>query len=526
MRTTSPRERILLGFLLALAILLRVSHLGRFPLWLDEAATWWNATRPTWLGTIQAEANLPPAWWLVTRAWIGCFGDGEAALRFPAAILGAVAVALTFVLAARLMEEPAGARAADPRRAPLLGVPLLATALACLGGFWIEYAQEARMYSLLLVESLLLSILVLRWVDTGRARHAVLYFAIATLALYTHVLAIWTLLGHALFLAGLAAVNRNRAAMGRLLGIVLAQGAAVILFLPWILRILASSVGVSSGHRFPTAPRLVYSFWRLAVGPALAPIDRLRVDAGLPAFVHAEAPVLIVTAGLWALCVVLGLWGMRRRRRSGWFLILMILVQAGGMLALQSSVPLMHEKYLIALAPLLVILAAAGACTAPRPVRPFLATALLLVALASTIAYHFPENVLVRRLFIHGHPNGKEQWRELEASIRARSDPGTVVVLHPAYLQPAWDYYDRGRLTSVGLPLIPATSAALHRALPMLAGADRTFFVLAHDQDAERNRLLGVLARDRGVPDSVLTRKLELFPRQWGLRVLELGPAR
>ena len=41
------------------------------------------------------------------------------------------------------------------------------TVLAVVNPFWIEYAQEARMYTALLVEALGLSLLYLRWLDRG-----------------------------------------------------------------------------------------------------------------------------------------------------------------------------------------------------------------------------------------------------------------------------------------------------------------------------------------------------------------------
>jgi uncharacterized membrane protein len=504
-----------LTLVLAAAFALRVIHLGRFSLWLDESATWWNASYPTWRETFFAEVNHGPVWWIVTRAWIGLFGDGEAALRTPAALLNVLSVGLTYALVRHLLRLPDSRVPADPER-----VALLAAALAALNGFWIEYSQEARMYSALLAESLGLSILMLRWVERRRVADLVAYSALAVLALYTHFYAIWPLLAHACFALTTGLRNRSAGGVRIVAGAALGQLAAVAAFLPWILRAMESPQGISSGGRFPALERLVYSLWRMGVGPSLATIDRPRLDAGFGAFLKEDGLVIGTTALLWAGAIVLGGLRLRRAPRALDFVATGVLVPVAGMLAIYTRVPVLNEKLLIFLAPLLLLLAAVGTGTSFRGVRGLLLAGLVALHVLAALAYHVPAMPGIAQWIVRGHPAGKEQWREARAWVASRQRPGDALLLYPFYLNRPWNYYDRGRLPARELRDVPATVDELRHAAPELARAHGGTLVLSHETDEERTRLLVLLSGVTGLSPTELERKIVRFPRQWGVRVL------
>ena len=56
------------------------------------------------------------------------------------------------------------------------------------------------------------------------------------------------------------------------------------------------------------------------------------------------------------------------------------------------------------------------------------------------------------RFLHHGHPYGREPWRQAQILVKELSRPGDLVLLAPQYLRLVWDYYDRGRLETLGLP--------------------------------------------------------------------------
>jgi uncharacterized membrane protein len=125
-----------------------------------------------------------PLFFLLLRPWRSLTGDSEFALRYPSALLGALAVPLGFVLARQL---------GFTRRVGLLLGLLLATS-----PYLVWYGQEAKMYALLLVLVTLAFIAYLKALTTpsptlgGRKKQAVWWvvFVVATsLSFYTHILA-------------------------------------------------------------------------------------------------------------------------------------------------------------------------------------------------------------------------------------------------------------------------------------------------------------------------------------------------
>jgi len=136
---TSRAEWAGLAVLLAAAAALRFYGLGREPLWLDEAYSWWAARQP-----LAALASLvptcdpePPLYSLILKGWIALFGDGPAALRTPNALAGVLAVVLVW----------GAGRAISP------AVGFVAAALFAVAPFQIEFAQEARAYAMVTVAS-------------------------------------------------------------------------------------------------------------------------------------------------------------------------------------------------------------------------------------------------------------------------------------------------------------------------------------------------------------------------------------
>ena len=241
-RGTRILVQILLGGLLLRAVALRAQSL-----WLDEAVTWANATHPTWGGTLFAESNHPPVWWLLTRAWVGVFGESEQSLRMPAALLGVVAIWLAYLLALRLF-DPArtprrggwGPRVATPEASRTArGLALWFAGFMAASAYFTEYAQEARMYPLMLVEGLGLALLYLRWLDTGRWQVAAAYAALGALAMHTHYYAIWIFAAHGVHLLWTRWRPLDEGPPVRILPMVLAIGAVGLSFLPWFLHFLS-----------------------------------------------------------------------------------------------------------------------------------------------------------------------------------------------------------------------------------------------------------------------------------------------
>ena len=84
----------------------------------------------------------PPLWQLTMRTWSALFGQSEAMLRLLPALGGCAAVPLTWYWLRQLWSRAVGLR-------------LLAAALVAISPALVIYAQEARMYTVVVLLALL-----------------------------------------------------------------------------------------------------------------------------------------------------------------------------------------------------------------------------------------------------------------------------------------------------------------------------------------------------------------------------------
>jgi hypothetical protein len=170
------RAALLTALPVCLYVAARLWRLTASCLWFDEIFSV-HAARHTW-GALWcfAAADLihPPLFYALLKLWTAAGGESLLWLRlFPA--LTAIAALVPFFLLAR--ELRLGARA-----------PSLALLLAAANGYLIKYAQELRMYSLLLLFTLTSLWLFVRLLDSARASRGLLFalFFVNLLLVYTH----------------------------------------------------------------------------------------------------------------------------------------------------------------------------------------------------------------------------------------------------------------------------------------------------------------------------------------------------
>ncbi|MFN8468453.1 MAG: glycosyltransferase family 39 protein [Caldilineaceae bacterium] len=139
------KERWVIIAIALVGLALRFWALGDKGLAYDEAATALMA-RASGPAIIQFHWNAafehPPLWQLTMRAWSALFGQSEAMLRLLPALAGAAAVPLTWYWLRQLWSRAVGLR-------------LLAAAFVALSPVLVLYAQEARMYTVVVLLALL-----------------------------------------------------------------------------------------------------------------------------------------------------------------------------------------------------------------------------------------------------------------------------------------------------------------------------------------------------------------------------------
>jgi len=198
------REAAILGILTLAAFGLRLVHLIRFELWVDEAATWWFA-RLTAAGRLAEQMALeptPPIYYGLIGLLMRLFGESDFVMRLPSALIGAATVPAVFLLGRELFGRRVG---------------WIAALLLSVHPSHVFYSREARVYPLLLLETIVLVLVLWRALDRDRWRWWAAFGAVLLLACYSHF--------YGLFLgatAGLLIVLHSRSTRARWRGLAVA----------------------------------------------------------------------------------------------------------------------------------------------------------------------------------------------------------------------------------------------------------------------------------------------------------------
>lgn len=180
--TTGQRGLLLATVLIVmLGAALRFERLGARSLWLDEFSTW-HVSRMDLAESLRwgPERTVPPLYQFALRLLAEQPHPPEWVLRLPAAIAGSFAILAGWWLGRRL-------------GGPTVGVAL-ALLLAC-SQVQVDYSQEARPYSLLVLGSTLSVMLWHQLVTRPTRRLAAAHVIVTALTAYAHCLVALTVLG-------------------------------------------------------------------------------------------------------------------------------------------------------------------------------------------------------------------------------------------------------------------------------------------------------------------------------------------
>ena len=276
----STRQQGLLLLIVVLGAALRLYHLGSWSIWVDEAHTWRDATKPLdqfW----QTGSAGHPISYLILRSVVDLGAYDPFWLRLPFAAIGIATVPLLGLLAVPLV----GTRAA-----------LLAALFLAVNPWHIYWSQNARGYVLLAFFGMLASMACFHGVRQRSWVLVVVALAFAMLAGLSHPSA-YPLLGAFVIFAvserwKVPKLTRRRVALGMILV------AAMLYFLVWAFDVLqtfarskpdASMLHLVQTTAFYFRPPLI-----LAAAGAAALALKLRDRAGIFLALWAVVPVLLL----------------------------------------------------------------------------------------------------------------------------------------------------------------------------------------------------------------------------------------
>ncbi len=327
-----------------LAAALRIYHLRSQSLWVDELdeGTTAKASLAQFFLSVRYNTAAPPLDYIGVKAMTTLLGNGTAATRSWALLMGIAAVPLTYIVGRRIFDSQA--------------VGLAAALFLTLSGFHIFYSEEARFYAIAVAVELLNLLAFARAVSKPQAFNWLVYGATCALALYSYYFVAFLFPLEGLFVVGLALWAALARAYGlRLIealklvaGCAAAQAIALLLFTPWIVFAFSQQLG-SDYPRLPDlTPDLARHTFTVLIGLALPWAPATAYQTWMTGFV-----VVLALTGLAA--------GILYRR------FLALLLAAGTAVALplawkadQMTHYFWADRQLIIALPLLVLLAAAG----------------------------------------------------------------------------------------------------------------------------------------------------------------------
>ena len=449
------RERLSLLLVLLLTVLalaVRLWGITSQSLWWDEVSSFQQA-RLGWgqLFAATAADNYPPLHNILLHLSMQLLGPTALALRLPSALLGAATIPALYWVGSRM----AGRHAA-----------LIAAALLCVSGFHVWFSQEARMYALLCLTTVLFAGAALEYALGSSWRWALGSIGAGTLLLYSHPYGAlnWASLVLAFGVAKAVRAKQLRSAAG----FMLPQAAALVLYLPWALILLGrAKVLTASGFWLPpvTPDVLLYYFEVIMTGrgmlaalllatalialPAVTPQRERLLDGYLPRTV----PAISHRSALWILLA----WG--------------VLPAGLGAILSYLTTPVLFHRYLIGSLPALLLLIGMGFARLPKSILG--GAGVLCLAAAVVIG------------LVHASPGQRDDTRDVAAALATRLGPQDCVVMSPETAI-AMSYYRPGGFSCAAIVNYPA---AARFAVPE---PDR-IFVIANSYDQNNGWDAGVL---------------------------------
>jgi mannosyltransferase len=179
-----------------IGLLLRVYNLATQSIWWDEAFSV-SISKLSLSQIVQATGTdvHPPLYYFILHYWIVLFGTSEVAVRSLSVLFGVLAIPMVYVLGRHLFDEEVG---------------LVSAFILAISVFNIQYSQEARMYTMMLLLALLSMYFFVRFLERSSLAISVGYVLSTVLLLYTHVFGLFIVIAQNIYLVTLLLFSPER----------------------------------------------------------------------------------------------------------------------------------------------------------------------------------------------------------------------------------------------------------------------------------------------------------------------------
>lgn len=402
----------MLAIIFLVSLILRLFQLNSQSLWLDEMTSI-EVARTSADSILLGHSfnnHTPPFYYLILHYWFTFFSVNEFNLRLFSVLMDSASFWVFIALAGRYVSSR--------------GV-LISGAFFALNPFIIYYAQEGRMYSLLLLICLLTWELSERVLATKSKIAGIGFGIVVALGFYTHYY-------YPFFLAGLliSLLLREERASSLLKSLGAPLTLAVMAFIPWlpVVRTLASS----GGQEFRNFHTLVipYALFRFVAGYGFLPIIA-GYKENLARTILNELPSLLLIAFFIAPAFVFGLKKILRSSRKVKMLLGVLCIPCFLAWIISFKVPMLSERYLIVSIPAFLLLAVSG-CEGEEVGSKLRLLGVIGAFVIATFSYFFNPDV------------GKADWKGAASFVQEQAKEDSLVLLNPNYIEGVFKFYFKG----------------------------------------------------------------------------------
>jgi hypothetical protein len=297
---TLQRTALAVAFLVGVSLALRTQAIhARY--WIDEGLSVGIASHP--IGDIPGllrQDGSPPLYYLLLGVWVHLFGIGEAHTHMLSLIFALTTVPVAFYCARTLFGDKAG---------------WIAAVLAAICPYLTYYAQETRMYALVVLLSIVVSTSFAATFAQRRRGWLPAFVSSTTLLIYSHNWGLFLVAATVVSLGWLWQRSTDRRALVR--DALIGYGLVALLYLPWVPTLLAQAAHTGAPWANRPGPNSILKGLKFVLGggtPAMvlllcagAGVAHLVATPTRSARAKAIAAIVLMTAGGIALAYIASL---------------------------------------------------------------------------------------------------------------------------------------------------------------------------------------------------------------------------
>ena len=249
---TNKKALIILSAAALLVTLLEIFNLTKISLWHDESfsALLVQYDFSEMIARIKMDVH-PPMYYVILRLWTDIFPNSLFSLRMFSVLFSFLAIFGVYVLVNKAFKN--------------VTLSLLASLLYALSYFQIQYAMEARMYSIGTFLVIVSCYFLLKALEAKKMRWWLIYAAAVSLGIYTHYFIAFWIISQAIYLVCFFRKELKFALLAYLL--------VLVSFLPWLPTFLKQFSQVQETYWIPAMniSSIPNTFSKMTLGASLDP---------------------------------------------------------------------------------------------------------------------------------------------------------------------------------------------------------------------------------------------------------------